>query len=857
MSAPGMDFMCRTASLASRRRWTPWLASALLLLAAPTAWAAPSIWDQDQDDIDDRVESVSVLGFRYAFEDSDTTARKRIEVTQTPGGLVFGVYILYSQTPNDSDLIALTLLGLKVLHRFEAVPAVRTVATLVQVQAAAELPHVVRVDAVPILYPLVHEGAAAMGVRDPTQQVFPTWAGTGGAQGHGVVVAILDTGVNDQAAEGYPGHESLLGRCLGGASFVAGDSTLDTPRDGSVNPVDHGGSATATPGTHVAGIILGSGGPTGYAAGIAPEARFVDVKVLGDGGVGTGVPEGLDWCIHNRTRDWGGHDPSYSGIDVINLSLSSFDQTDGNDLASLLANRAAELGIVVVASMGNDGHVGYVPSPAGADRVLAVAAYDDQRTGPAGDDEYAFFDNQGPRANDGDGDSADEQKPDLLAPGVNILSADGDLASDGRGYHRLSGTSMAAAFVSGAVAALRSAYPGLGPSEIAELLHATSNRLLAGGSPSGGTDPRWDSRIGFGGLDLYAARLEAEQPERSQIRRLALAARDTVIEATLWTQRERGAAHFTFERAADVGGVPGPFDAIDSVDAIGDSSLADPFNLTSYTRVWPVPPAELGTPFWYRVSYSEGGARYSSPARSLASPTGPSVATVEFSIAHNAFDTDVSGDIGVPGGTGLPPQWSAPVPGTAAAVASDWVNGTSLTGNVEWTFRIPVPAGAADDFLPPSPAAPWQLSLHEGGFLNRSGRVTGLRLIWHAPGGDQVYEGGPVPQQTVENSNSSVWIPAFAVDVAGTAVPRFQLSPNPVAAGGPIRLALSTRPESGLEIFDLAGRRVGNATFTTVDGAFVATWVARAADGSRLSPGVYFLRAGASFHGRIIVLSAR
>src|SRR5204862_3384693 len=147
-----------------------------------------------------------------------------------------------------------------------------------------------------------------------------------------------------------------------------------------------------------------------------------------------------------------------------------------------------DLGMVVVASMGNGGHDHFVPSPAGASGALAVGAIDDQRSPESGDDQWASFDNYGPRADDEDGDTANEQKPDLLAPGVAILSADGSTSSDGTKYQRLSGTSMAAAFVTGAVAVLRSADPSLTPVAIANVLHATARRDL-GSTPIGLSGP--------------------------------------------------------------------------------------------------------------------------------------------------------------------------------------------------------------------------------------------------------------------------------------------------------------------------------------------------------------------------------
>src|SRR6185503_12110293 len=131
----------------------------------------------------------------------------------------------------------------------------------------------------------------------------------------------------------------------------------------------------------------------GYAMGVAPQAKFIDVKVLNDAGSGISVPEALDWCISNQSRDWGSPDPAERGIDVINISLSSPDASDGQDLASQLAAKAVSDGIVVVASMGNDGLAGHVPSPAAGDGVIAVGAWYVQRSGNPDDDGPADFSN--------------------------------------------------------------------------------------------------------------------------------------------------------------------------------------------------------------------------------------------------------------------------------------------------------------------------------------------------------------------------------------------------------------------------------------------------------------------------------
>jgi len=708
----------------SSRSWRQGLMPALLALsalAASAAHAGPYIWDQDDNALDDRIESVQLLGYRFSFENGDSLLRQRFEVTRVLGSLAYGVYVVYDHDPTPQDIDSLGLIGMPVLYRFEGTQALRSVATFVQANVARSLAHVERIEAIPILYPETHEGVAAIGAYDASGNVFPTWSGTGGVDGTGVVVAILDSGINDEADGSYPGHESLAGRVIGGASYLSPDSSLDTPRNGSVNPSDHGGSVTRSHGTHVAGIILGSGGPSGYARGVAPGARAVDVKVLSDTGVGSAIAEGIDWCIHNRTRDWGV--PGYNGIQVINLSLSSIDESDGNDVASQVARRAADVGIVVVASVGNEGKAHYVPSPAAGDNIISVGAVDDQRSPLPSDDLFPSFSDQGPRASDGDLDVADEMKPDLVAPGVAILSADGDLTSDGHQYQRLSGTSQATAFVSGAVACLRSEAPGLTPAQISTLLRATAWRSIAGlpGGPAG-SDPRWDAARGFGELDLYGARLELTQSARSQVARIELAATGPAeITATLRTQRERGAPYFALERAPDAGGSPGVFAAYDSVAAGGDSSLAGAANRATYTRAWSVPSGERGATFWYRAAYTEDGVRYTSPARSFVSPQGPSLATIEVTLVHNAYDNDVTAEIVV--GDPDAPDLTIPLPGSSAAVASDWVSGLSATGNVSWTFRLEVPAGPAAALLPPRPDRPWTLRVHEGGFLNRSGRV--------------------------------------------------------------------------------------------------------------------------------------
>ena len=172
-------------------------------------------------------------------------------------------------------------------------------------QLAATRTGVVRVEAVPLLYPMLHDNVGAIGARDPSEQVFPTWSGAGGPQGEGVTVAVLDDGVNDQAEAAMAGARITGGRVRGRRVLHRVGFHARHRARRELQPIrsrerGHGGH-----GTHVAGIVLGSGGPSGFARGVAPAARLVDVKVLNETGSGTELPEALDWCIHNAHRNWG------------------------------------------------------------------------------------------------------------------------------------------------------------------------------------------------------------------------------------------------------------------------------------------------------------------------------------------------------------------------------------------------------------------------------------------------------------------------------------------------------------------------------------------------------------------------
>lgn len=171
------------------------------------------------------------------------------------------------------------------------------------------------------------------------------------ARGGGVTVAVIDTGVDythPSLGGGFgPGH-----KVVGGYDFVNDDP----------DPMDDNGH-----GTHVAGIVAGSGAGGGRAVtGVAPDATITAYKVLDQ--FGTGTTEDVLAALEAAVDPTNPH-----RADIVNVSLGA--PGDGTDPVGLAASRAAAAGVVVVAAAGNDGpHEQTVGTPAAADGVIAVGA---------------------------------------------------------------------------------------------------------------------------------------------------------------------------------------------------------------------------------------------------------------------------------------------------------------------------------------------------------------------------------------------------------------------------------------------------------------------------------------------------
>ena len=342
-----------------------------------------------------------------------------------------------------------------------------------------------------------------------------------GYYGTGVVIAVMDTGVDNEHrslndfddVDDAPDEDSSS---YNDQKWVAGfDATSPNPNsDGTTDPDDGNGH-----GTHVAGSALGTGDASREHRGTAPGAALVDIKVLTDGG-GTNSQAslaGIQWMINNKDTDWGVNS-TYRGIQVASMSygsvgtpLNSEDQGDnGTSAEASLINQATEEGIICVVAIGNDGS-NRVPSPGSADGAITVGSVNDKNTILRDDDEHSDFSNWGPRLSDGDDDDWDELKPDITSYGHNIISAtyaasvpitgEGALADDQ--YDSKSGTSMATPIASGVLALMLEADSTLTPQEVKDILRNSSEER---GDPSEeSTSERWNDKYGFGIIDASCA----------------------------------------------------------------------------------------------------------------------------------------------------------------------------------------------------------------------------------------------------------------------------------------------------------------------------------------------------------------
>ncbi|GAA1750362.1 S8 family peptidase [Nonomuraea bangladeshensis] len=328
----------------------------------------------------------------------------------------------------------------------------------------------------------VYEDRLSVATLDvSTKLIGADKANAAGWTGKGSTIAVLDTGIDRD-------HPFFAGRIVGEACFSA---TSTDPYYGAKPLCPNGqsvqtgaGAADAETaacvvnganqcyhGTHVAGIAAGKKAAGAPSNGVAPEAGILPIQVFTrlDGPVcqeqlGRAAPCFATFVSAQKAAlQYVDSVHAGKNIVAVNMSLGGgAKQTrhcDTDPSAGALKDEIVwlkQFGVSVVVAAGNEGFTDGVSSPACVSAAVAVGATDDK-------DAVAGFSNRGALL-------------DLFAPGVQINSA-----APGGGYRVLSGTSMAAPHVAGALALVRQAYPQLpGEGRIAKL-QDTGKAITYGG----------------------------------------------------------------------------------------------------------------------------------------------------------------------------------------------------------------------------------------------------------------------------------------------------------------------------------------------------------------------------------------
>ena len=440
-----------------------------------------------------------------------------------------GIGLSYGTDVNDAHIADLNDMGLEVVDVIESVDAVLLgIINTSLVYSLAQLDDVVMVERYGEIHLYGDIQTPAVKARNST--LYPG-AWDLGVSGDGVVIAMVDTGVDNE----HPGLSEKFVAGYDAVCYVHTDPTCIAAggrvEDGSYDPDDGNQHGTACMGMAAATGIDANGEQTDF-YGAAPDAALVDVRIGTDAGAGPfenyllsqefyeSAMNGLQWIIDHKDDAWAGAEESEYGIDIISLSwgITSHEAggSDGSDMHSRILDEAMIAGVVVSVAAGNDGPDNDGLSGMGSsDLSVTVGATDDQNTVDREDDTIAGYSSRGPRRDNGDGNPLNELKPEVTAPGTNIIQAEGCVssgtcnnflggdASDNGYTGRGSGTSYATPAVSGVMAMMIEANPDLSPAEIKEILKLTAERKGEASAPD--VDPFWNRDFGFGMVDAYAA----------------------------------------------------------------------------------------------------------------------------------------------------------------------------------------------------------------------------------------------------------------------------------------------------------------------------------------------------------------
>jgi serine protease AprX len=360
-------------------------------------------------------------------------------------------------------------------------------------------------------------------VLDATQS---TGVINAGYTGYNIGVAVIDSGIRTS-------HPDLMNLNNGYSRVIYSQSFI--PGLDASDQYGHG--------THVAGIIGGNGYVSnGYMQGVASRVNFINLRVLDAYGAGTdsAVVSAIQRAIQLKN--------TYN-IRIINLSLGRrVSESYALDPICQAVEQAWKAGIVVVVAAGNFGQDntmqtnGYatVTAPGNDPYVITVGAFNTHATDATNDDSMTSFSSKGPSLLD------HVIKPDLVAPGNKMVSLNApgstlDLSfpanrvspslygsySNTAYYLRLSGTSMAAPLVSGAVALMLERMPNLTPDQVKARLMKTASKSYPAYSTATASNGTLISiqddvfTVGAGFLNTYAAVASNDTPSGTALSPIA------------------------------------------------------------------------------------------------------------------------------------------------------------------------------------------------------------------------------------------------------------------------------------------------------------------------------------------------
>jgi serine protease AprX len=393
---------------------------------------------------------------------------------------------------SDRDLAALRHAGARITRRYGTLPMAGISAPGTALARLAEHPAVKRISPDLQVQRTLEFAAPAVGADIARTQY--------GFTGKGVGVAVVDSGI-------YPAQD--LGTYSTGSP---GPSRIVAGYDFVNNVAVVSNNDSCGHGSNVAGIVAGNGFASNYKlstkqyctrnfTGVATQANLINLRVLDAYGRGTvsNALAAIDWCIQRKAQ---------YNIRVMNLSLGHAPgESYLTDPLSQAAERAWKAGILVVCAAGNRGRkvssdansgvaYGTINSPGNNPYVLTVGSVNDSQSAGRSDDAVSTYSSRGPSRLD------HILKPDLVAPGNRIIAIrhnasylETQLAPQNlvplsyywtspprmaQAYYKLSGTSMAAAVVSGAGALLLQKDPTLTPDDVKARLMKTAHKVWHG-----------------------------------------------------------------------------------------------------------------------------------------------------------------------------------------------------------------------------------------------------------------------------------------------------------------------------------------------------------------------------------------